>query len=258
MRRKRRSKGKFAVMLLVLLALVALILFRYVFVVRNVEIAGNPSASYETVIRAARIGLGTSIFSVDEAEMRRGVNALGTIRLDGVEVRYPNTVILTVRERERKAMLLHMGEIRLLDEECCVVESVASVPNTDLIYINGMTVTNFLPGQPLQAKEGQVEAYCAIMQALDANGAAGYVSEIELGNVSELRLITRTGITVELGDASNMTNKIAWMRSAVADLVQRNEGGGTLDVRSGTKADYSSSAAQAEAAKGAAEDTLLE
>ena len=245
MRKKRRqAKGRVAVLLLVLLALVALILFRYVFVVRNVEIAGNQSVSAEAVTRAARVGLGASIFRLDEDEIRKGVNGLGVIRLEGVDVRYPSTVILRVGERKRQAMLLHMGEIRLLDEECCLVESVENVPDTDLIYINGMTVTAYSQGNRLQAREGQVEAYCAVMQALNANSANAYVSEIELSDVTNIRLITRTGITVELGDMQNMQNKIAWMRIAVADLEQRNEGGGTLDVRSGNKADYSRPGAQ--------------
>ena len=242
MRRKRRqSRGWVAIMLLVLLALVAVILFRYVFVVRNVRIQYRMDTEHlpeETVIRAANIDFGGSIFFLDEERMRQGVNALGTIRLEDVEVDYPNALTLYVARRERVAMLLHMGDIRLLDDDCCLVESVENVPDTDLIYVNGMHVTGYSQGQPLQAREGQVEAYCAIMQALRANGANAYVSEIELSDVANLTLITRTGITVELGDMRNMQDKIAWMRSAVADLEQRNEGGGTLDVRSGTKADY--------------------
>ena len=226
MRARRRSKGKLALLLIILLALVVLILFRYVFVVRNVEIGGDRQVSDETVTRAASIDFGSSIFLVDEARIRAGVNALGSVR---------------------KAMLLHMGDIRVLDEECCVVESAPTVPDTDLIYVNGMTVTGYTPGVPLQAGAGQVEAYCAIMHALDESAANGYVSEIELGNVNDLRLITRSGVTVRLGDAENMSNKIAWMRSAVADLEQRGEGGGSLDVRSGTKADYSRTGSEAPA-----------
>ena len=228
-------------MLLIALALIAFILFRYVFVVRNVWISYRQDTAQlpeETVIRAANIDFGGSIFFLDEARIRKGVNALGTIRLEEVEVNYPSSLTLHVSRRKPVAMLLHMGEIRLLDEECCVVESADNVPDTDLIYINGMTVTAYSTGEPLQAREAQVEAYRAMMQALSANSANAYVSEIELSNVDELRLITRTGIKVELGNMQNMQNKIAWMRSAVADLEQRSEGGGTLDVRSGNKADY--------------------
>ena len=253
-RNRRKSRGWAAIMLLVLLALVALILFRYVFVVRNVWISYGQDAaqlSEETVIRAANIDFGGSIFFLDENRIRKGVNSLGTIRLEGVEVGYPSSITLYVARRKPVAMLLNMGEIRLLDEECCVVESAENVPDTDLIYVNGMTVTAYSTGEPLQAREGQVEAFCTVMQALSANSANAYVSEIEISNVEELRLITRTGITVELGNMQNMQNKIAWMRSAVADLEQRGEGGGTLDVRSGNKADYRAPGVQAAPAQDA-------
>ena len=56
-----------------------------------------------------------------------------------------------------------------------------------------------------------------------------------------LRIITRRGIEVRLGNSENMPDKIAWMKSAVADLENRGQNGGVLDVSSGTKADYRAS-----------------
>ena len=260
MERRRHSRAWIPLLLLVIAAITAAFLLRSVFVVRNVTIMYRMDTERlpdETVIRAADVDFGGSIFNVDEEKMRQGVNSLGKIRLEDVEVELPNSITLYITRREAQAMLLNMGEIRLLDEDCCLVESVAEVPDTDLIYVNGATVSSLTLGQQMQAREGQVEAYCAIMQALIANSAKHYVSEIELNDVSALRLITRTGIVVELGDMQNMQNKIAWMRGAVADLEQRGEGGGTLDVRSGTKADYSRDGAQT-AAPLDAERLLLE
>lgn len=239
MRRRRGSKLWIVILILLVLALAAVVLTRYVYVVRDVQISGTRDVSDEALIRAAHIDFGESIFRTDAEFIRRGVNSLGTVRLDSVERVYPDTLILNVSQRQPRAMLLHLGDIRILDEECCVIESVDTVPDTDLIYVRGMSVTQYTPGVPLQSGMGETEAYCAIMQALEINDARAYVSEIDLSDVRSLTLITRTGITVELGDDSNMRNKIAWMCSAVADLESRNEGGGTLDVSSGTKADYS-------------------
>lgn len=238
---RRRKGSKFGIVMLVLLAmvLVAVVLTRYVFVVRDVQISGTRDVSDDALIRAAHIDFGESIFDTDAELIRRGVNSLGTVRLDGVERVYPDTLILSVSQRQPRAMLLHLGDICILDEECCVIATVDSVSNSDLIYVRGMSVTQYTPGVPLQSGMGETEAYCAIMQALEYNDARAYVSEMDLSDVRDLRLITRTGITVVLGDESNMRNKIAWMRSTVADLELRNEGGGTLDVSSGTKADYS-------------------
>ena len=54
----------------------------------------------------------------------------------------------------------------------------------------------------------------------------------------QLSSVTRSGVVVKLGDMGNMDEKIRWLRSAVSDLETRGETRGTLDVSSGTRADY--------------------
>lgn len=242
-KRRRRLRG---VVLAVLLAeaLLCAVLLRYVFVVRDVRVEGNVSVSDEDVMRIARIDFGSSILRVRAEDVVRRINATGTLCVEELRVRYPDAVEIRVRERERSAMLLHMGEIRILDETGCVVESVDGVPDTDLIYVSGMRVSDFVMGEPMRAADGQMDAYRAVMGALEAQGAGVYVSELDLSDPEELKLITRTGVTVELGGPENMENKVAWMKGAVADLEGRGEGGGTLDVRSGSKADYRRTGAQ--------------
>lgn len=237
----RGKNRKYILALAILLVLVGAcaILLRYVFVVRNVIVQGDVDASDEEITRIASIQFGSSIFSVDPQSIENNVNATGLWRLDQVRLRYPDTVELTVGKRDRSAMLLHMGKIQVLDEQGYLVESLSEVPATDLIYISGLNVMQCRTGEQLRTDSGQIEAYCALMQALNAQGAAMYASEINLSDPQDIRLITRNGITVLFGDAEEMMDKVAWMKSAVADLESRGEGGGTLDVRSATKADYS-------------------
>ena len=239
----RGKNRKYILALAILLVLVGAcaLLLRYVFVVRNVIVQGDVDASDEEITRIASIQFGSSIFSVDPQAIESNVNATGLWRLDQVQLRYPDTVELTVGKRDRSAMLLHMGRIQVLDEQGCVVESLSEVPATDLIYLSGLNVMQCRTGEQLRTDAGQIEAYCAVMQELNAQGAAMYASEIQLSDPQDLRLITRNGITVLFGDAENMMDTVAWMKSAVADLESRGEGGGTLDVRSATKADYSRS-----------------
>lgn len=239
MRRRSRRKIWIMPLVLIILCLIGILLLRFVFVVRSVEIQGSlGGASQEDVVRAAKIGFGTSIFKVDEDRIERGINGMGVLRLENVEIRYPDTLHISVAARSRDAMILHMGKIRVLDENMCVVESLDRVPDMDLIYVSGLSLQNYATGEQLRAEREQVEAYCAVIQAVRSNAAGVYISELMLSDPENLRIITRTGINVELGDVQNMNNKIAWMKGAVADLEKRGEKGGTLDVRSGSKADY--------------------
>lgn len=239
--RHRRKKKNIAPVIIALLVLVLLcaILLHFVFIVRNVDVTGNPGAlSSEAVIRAAKVQFGASVFRVDTDAIAANIGATGTLRAEDVSIDYPDTVNIAVTPRNRVAMAIHLGQIRILDEQGVLIESLSDVPADDLIYISGLRVQGCTTGAQIQAEGAQVSAYCDVMQALLANSAQGYVSEINLDNPADIRLITRNGVTVEMGDSANSQDKIAWMKGAVMDLENRGQGGGTLDVRSGTKADY--------------------
>jgi len=240
MRRRRRNRKWILPVVVLALALICGLLLRFVFVVRSVQVTGHESVmGDEAVVRATHIAFGSSILNVDEDGIRDQVNATGTLKFESMSVQYPDTIYIRVSPRTREAMLLHMGKIRVLDAEACVMESLDSVPDMDLIYVSGLHALDSAQGRQIQADEDQLEAYCAVIEALNRHNADIYVSELKLDDPFNMQIITRTGITVDLGDMQKITDKIAWMKSAVADLEQRGEKGGVLDVRSGSKADYS-------------------
>ena len=237
---KRIHKTGWTVLaVMIVLIIVCALLARFVFVVRNVELEGDSGPySREDVVRLASVGLGESIFQVDADRIESRVNATGKLKVNDVRLRYPDTVRISVEQRSRDAMVLHMGKIRVLDREGYVVESLDQVPNEDIIYVSGMRVQGYALGEIIRADEKQLAAYQAVISSIRSQSASLYVSELDLSDPQNMRVISRNGITVELGDMQNMQDKIAWMKGAVADLERRGEAGGTLDVRSGTKADY--------------------
>lgn len=240
--KKRRGSCLPAVLLaLVLLAAVTFVLLRFVFVVRKVEVSGSVNISSEEVIRKAHIAFGESIFNIDEVEICRAINATGDICCEGVERDYPNTLILRVRQRKAAAMAFHGGKLVILDESGCAMQSLENAPDSDLVFASDFDVTSYTIGEVVSADERQLKDFCAVVQAVRRQGAAAYVSELKLTNENDLRIITRRGIEVKLGNGDNMDSKIAWLKSAAADLENRGQSGGILDVSSGTKADYRAS-----------------
>lgn len=243
MRRRRRNRKWIIPVILLMLVISCGLLLRFVFVVRGVEVTGNSGAvSKESVVRFARLGFGTSILKVDREEIEDRINASGSIKFVDMSIRYPDTVCLEVKVRNREAMMLHMGKIRILDAEAYVMRIMDEVPDLDLVYVSGMNAMSCERGQQIRADEEKIQAYCAVIEALNRHGADIYVSELKLDDVQNMQIITRTGITVNLGNVNKISDKVAWMKSAVADLEYRGEHGGLLDVSSGNKADYSLSA----------------
>lgn len=218
-------------------AVLAVVLLKFVFVVRGVEYEGASNLDIDAITRASGVRLGGSIFSVDREKVRQNVDALGEVTLEEVRTRLPSTVVLRVRARDAAGMFLYSGGLVVLDEAGYVMRRVDQVPDEDLVYVTGLHVIQCRAGALLEAEKGQTEGYAAVTQALRQHGAQAYVSELNVEDPEDIRILTRTGVTVKLGGAENMNNKIAWMRTAVADLETRRETGVTLDVQSGTKAD---------------------
>ena len=226
----------------VLMLLIWLGLKQWVFLVRNVEVTGTASVSQQDVVRLSGIRLGSRMDQVDLTAVSNNVESTGKLAFVGVSRRYPSTLVLEVRERSQDAIVLLAGKIIALDSDGYVVSAGESVPDETLPYVMGLKPSTFRLGQRLNAPDAQLDAMKAVLEVLKAQNAVEYVSELNVEDVNDLRILTRKGMTVLLGDSSQMNAKIAWMVGALRDLESRGENLGRLDVSSGNKADFLRSA----------------
>lgn len=238
MRHVWKKIGAAAAIALIVMGLIAWLLLERVFVVRNVVIEGNVSASNEEIIRQAQLNFGGSILDVDEAQVRSSLEGSGKYALDGLSVRYPQTVALSVRERTRDGMVQVGGRILVVDADGYVVEVVDNVPENSGLYVRGLDCTSYNLGRRVTAPEAQLSVMKAVLTAVRAQNAGTYLSEVNVADPLKLWMVSRTGLRVELGNAEKMDDKILWACSAIADLEARGETRGTLDVTSGAMADF--------------------
>lgn len=237
-RGKRRAATPWLAAILLLAAALAVLVSRSVFVVREVQVAGNGAVPAQEVVRMSGIRLGSGMGAVDAARVADGVENDGRLAFVSLERRLPGRMLLTVRERTRDALILQAGKVLVLDTDGYVIEMTDRLPGENIPYVTGLKPSGYIQGRQLDTADGRLACMKTVVEALKAQGATAYASEINVSDVNDLRIITRTGMTVRLGGRENMTNKIIWMAGALADLEARGETGGQLDVASGSKADY--------------------
>lgn len=225
----------------VLALAVWLILVTQVFIVREVRVEGAGDDAQQ-VARMSGIQLGSRMGAADASQVRINVESNGRYAFVEMDERYPNSVILTVRPRTRDAIVSQGGKVLVLDSDAYVISVEDGLPAQSLPYVTGLRPSNYIVGRQLDTADGRCGAMKAVLEAVRQHNAWNYVSEISVADLSRLTITSRTGILVTLGDASNMNNKILWMVGTLADLESRGEVTGTLDVSSGTKADYKASA----------------
>lgn len=241
--RKGARRKKTLIPALLLLAVAALgvylVLFNMVFLVREVRVVGNESIDQETIIRQAQLPMGQRLSAIDEEEVRAALESSGLLELVSLEVNYPSEVVLNVRERAREAMVAYAGVVLILERDGTVVEQLSSIPDVEAVYVTGLDITSFRLGECVNASKDRLEVMSAALEGIFENDAQEYVSELNVSDVYNIYIYSRTGMRVQLGDGENMGNKIAWMVASLRDLEARGELTGTLDVSSSAKADYS-------------------
>ena len=239
---KRRRKKRSIIPWLAAIAAFALgmwlLLANVVFVVRDVQVVGAGEVPEADVRHLSNIHLGTRMSSLNETRIRLDVESDGRVALVSLEKRLPSRVILNVRPRSKDAIIIQGGHILVLDSDAYVVDVAETLPGGNAVYVTGIRSTSYAVGRQLDLADGRCLAMKAVVEALKAQGATGYVSELNVENTADIRAITRAGTTVLLGDSGNMEAKVIWMAGALSDLESRGETGGQLDVSSGTKADY--------------------
>lgn len=237
-RTRRASWIPWAASVAILLVALWALLANVVFVVRDVQVVGAGEIPEADVRRLSGIRLGSRMLSLDGERVRLDVESDGRVAFVSLQSRLPNRVVLTVRPRTEDAVILQAGKILVLDSDGYVVSVTDTLPGGSAVYVTGMKASYYTLGRQLDTADGRCGCMKVVLEALKRQGATAYVSELSVADTADLRVITRTGMTVRLGDSGNMDAKITWMAGALADLEARGETTGTLDVSSGTKADY--------------------
>ena len=239
---KPRRPGAIAFIgLLLVLAVAVLIVGNSVFVIKSITVQGNRFCAKEEVLASAGLSLGMGMFSIDTGKVRDGVNANRYLKYVGLWRDFPSHVTLRVEEHAPRAtltsggMLVMIGENSTVLEESAYIDLVLQVPT-----ITGAQVDRVRVGYPLvYSQAGQGEAVEEVLGLLEALGAAGEASELNVSALDNLYLVTDDGLQVVLGDTKDMRQKISLMLMLLPTLRETEEvRGGILDMTSGVAGDF--------------------
>lgn len=240
-RHARRSGPGFAglILLLVVLAAVAALVVKNVFVVGDIQVLGNRNFSSEDIINIAGVEMGESIFSVSGEKIAQKFDTVGRIHLEEVEIRWPGTVCITVRERTARFLVNYLGLISALDEYGYVIEQSTELPGYQLVVVTGLNAQSCQVGRKVTSTQiGQVDAMLEVINSLYRMQADELVSELNVLDLDNMYLMTRSGMMVKIGDSTLMDQKIAWMIGVLPQLEAEGSVSGVLDVSGGSSAVY--------------------
>ncbi len=236
-KRKRSASG--AVALTAILALVAVSLViagGRVFVVHSVVVEGNRFISAEEIMQTGGVSIGDSMFTLDTAAVAEKINAHQYLTCNSVWRDFPDRVFINVTEHQPVATANWMGSLVMLGQDGVVMEITGQIDiELAVPVITGASIKSARVGEAVTyGVAGQAEAVEAVLEAIDWQGFTGEISEINVGTLDDLYLVTVDGLIIRLGDSENLDEKILTARSALVPLrAAYAMRGAVLDVSTG-------------------------
>ncbi|MGI6173766.1 MAG: cell division protein FtsQ/DivIB [Christensenellales bacterium] len=238
--KKKERSAHIPIIVAIALILIAVVLGKNVYILRNIVVSGNNYLSDDDVIRKAKISPGQSIFSVSVEKIEKAFDAQDSVRLVEAKVIYPDTLTLAVRECTPHAVCECAGVALVLDEYGYVIEHASIQKAYAVPRVSGLDISTYDVGRSIGCPTvGALESFRSVVQAIYSQNVASTVKEVLLHNLDSIVLIAPSGMRIKIGDRENVEEKIRLAKICYKD--QKNQGNtkGTIDVSLGDKAYYS-------------------
>lgn len=212
-RRAPGHPGLTALAVLLTLALIGFLLARStVFVLRSVQVEGDVTRyTPQQIADIAGVSMYQSIFSINEGQLRQAVESNRYLRFEGMQIVYPDGLILRVSERQPSATVTYLGVMFVLDDEGRVLDQYSADSETlDVPVVTGLKIKRLAIGEELQTEmQWQTQAVQKVLAVLARSELTGRAVELNAENSDNLYLMTTDRLKIELGDVENMETKIS-------------------------------------------------
>ena len=208
-----RHPGRTAALVLFVLLLIGFFVTQStIFVLHSVQVDGGGGRfTAQQIADIAGLRMGQPIFSLNEEKIKKNVESNRYLRFEGMDILYPDSLVLRVEQRQACATVTYLGVMFVLDDEGRVLEQYGSESKTvDVPVVTGLKVKSLTIGETLQTEmSGQMEEVRTVLAALSESEMADRAVELNVSDSDNLYLMTLEGLKIELGDASKMDLKLS-------------------------------------------------
>jgi len=237
-----------AVVVMVVVLYSVILIDRRLLIVRSVTVTGNADISTAIILEHAGVEPGMSVLQLRRGKMRDNIMLIPYMRSATVRVGLKGHVVIEVSERRAKAQMAFGNEIYFIDDGGILLEKAPAPDYISLPRIIGVQIEETQVGEKLQLpsftqlataterKEATEQAkllFAVATRTLTALQEAGIVELIESIDVTrphEVTMVLRSGMTVLLGPATDLTAKAQSLAAVLPTLFAENRHLGTLDV----------------------------
>ena len=183
-----------------------------------IHLTGTDTLTLEDVLFEGRISQPVNVLQISGSELEDRLSH--DIRVAHVTVTRHFPFELEVHIEDRVPLAVIRGEMSyaFIDKDGMVIDSVQAIRKVEVPMITRKRLGNLLLGDTVS--QGDVSKALDFLNHLSPEGRKAF-SEVNLGNDDNIRAYTRDGVTVRLGNGSDMAKQAELAENMVGDVKAR-------------------------------------
>ncbi len=210
---------KYILYIVLIIFCIAFLLTSNFFNIKTINVTGNVRVSQQEIIRLSGLNYEQNIFRINTKHTMKSIFQNPYIKKIKIDRALPNVINIVIIEREPLVLVPYVGSYLFVDQEGIVVEINSSIKDLKLPIINGLKFNTFKLGEEIKLENKQhLETIVKLINEITNTGINEEISEINAEDILNIKLITKNGIKVNLGDASDIENKLPLAKAIIQDL----------------------------------------
>lgn len=221
-----KGRFKYVVFLFIICIFTAFFLSSSFFQIKYIAVNGTNNVTREEIIKLSSIYYGENIFRINKKNSMKSIFQNPYVKMIKIDRQLPDKVTIDIIEREVMAYVPYVGSYLNIDDEGMILEINPAIKKPDLPIIKGMKFETFKVGEHLDVEnKEQFSTVILLIKEIRNADMLSLVSEIDVSDLSNIRLNIKDGIKANLGSSDNMNYKINLSKSIIEDVKKRSEKG---------------------------------
>lgn len=214
---------KYILFLLLLIFSVAFLMTSSLFNIKTINVTGNNRVSQQEIIRLSGLSYQQNIFRINSKETMKSIFQSPYVEKIKIRRGLPNIINIDIMEREPLVLVPYVGSYLFVDSHGIVIEISNSIAAMKLPIITGLKFNTFKLGEEIKVEDKlQLASVIKLINGIKQAGMIQEIEEINAENILSIKLKTKSGIKINLGDDSNIDTKIPLAKAILQDLNSKN------------------------------------
>lgn len=238
---KKYRKSKYGIMVLFLILCVFttfyLLLYTDTFMIKDIIISGNDYVSQRDIIRLSQLEPGMNIFKFNTDNIENQIQKHSFIKDVQITRKLPNTIQLSIVEREVTCIIPYEdGSFLYLDEEGVVMDHNEALNTYNRPLITGLEDVSFIIGNPIEIKPNRLKnSFLETLSTLEERHIIDKISEIHFLEDYTIHLYTRDGSVIKVGTSTILKEKLDFIETFISQphanvIVDLSHGGDPVSI----------------------------